>query len=209
MNFQERARYVIEQEAEAIRSIPLELVDTLSILAEWILDCQGKVITTGMGKNGLIARRVAATLSCTGTSSFYVHSSEVGHGDKGMISDGDILLAFSNSGKTQEIIETVEKTKEVHGDKVKIGVITGYRDSHLSKLADISIVYGEIIEPCPLGLTPSSSLAIMSALADALALGIMELRGFTLKDYSHNHKNGYISKKIAEQGKLNYNLKNE
>lgn len=199
MTFQERAKFVIEQEAEAIRSIPEELIGTtLEELAHLILNCKGKIICTGMGKNGHIARRVAATLSCTGTSSFFVHSSETAHGDKGMISDGDIIVAFSNSGKTQEIIETVEKTREVHGHKVKIAVITGDPESPLAKAADLIVTYGKIVEPCPLGLTPSSSLAVMSALADGLALGIMDMRGFTIEDYGHNHRSGYISKKIAE-----------
>lgn len=198
MKFQERARYVIAQEAEAIRSIsPLLIDEALTTLAVVIFHCKGKVVTTGIGKNGFVARRVAATFSCTGTPAYFLHSGESLHGDFGVISRGDLIFAFSNSGKTQEIIETVEKVREVHGDGVKIAAITSYPDSPLASISDIIIAYGEIIEPCPLGLTPSSSLAVMSVLADALALGVMEMRGFTIAAYGHNHHAGYIAKKIA------------
>ena len=196
--FQDRARRVIQQESEAIRSIPDELIGTtLEGVAHLILQCGGKIVVTGMGKNGHIGKRIAATFSCTGTASVFMHPSESAHGDLGMISPNDILLALSNSGKTQEIIETVQKVRESF-PSVKIVVITGHPNETLSQLADISLSYGEIIEPCPLGLTPSSSLAVMSALSDALALGIMEMRGFTVEDYGKVHRHGYISKKIAE-----------
>ena len=199
MNFHERARHVIEQEAEAIRSIPPELIDTtLAKLAGWILRCKGKVVTTGMGKNGYIAKRVAATMASTGTPAFYIHPGEASHGDTGMVSAGDILLAMSNSGKTREVLEAVEKIKDLHGDHVRIVVFTGHPSSPLSALADLSLSYGEIIEPCPVGLTPSSSLAVMSALADALALGVMEMRGFTVEAFGKRHWSGYLGKKIAE-----------
>lgn len=200
MNFLDRVYHVLNAEASAIRSIPNDTIQNwLPIAAQEIINCQGKVVTTGMGKNGSVARRVASTLSCTGTSAFYMHSGEGSHGDLGMISKGDILLALSNSGKTREVLEVVEKIKEVYADSVTIITITGHENSPLSKMADIALCYGLISEPCPLGLTPSSSLAAMSALLDALALGVMEMRGFTREEFAHRHWSGYLSSKIAEE----------
>jgi arabinose-5-phosphate isomerase len=199
MNFLERFRHVITAEAEAIRSLPIEELQTpLQLLAQMLLDCKGKVVTCGMGKNGHIAKRVAATLSCTGTASCFMHPGESSHGDLGMLSESDILLALSNSGKTREILETVERVRRYYPHVVVV-VVTGNPYSPLAHHADLALSYGEIQEPCPLGLTPSASLAVMSALLDALALGVMELRGFTKEHFLVNHNYGSLGDKLRDE----------
>lgn len=199
MNFLERVQTVLVAESQAIMQIPSDtLINKLPLLAEMILNCKGKTIITGVGKNGSVAERVAATLSCTGTPSCYLSPLNAVHGDLGMLSSGDILLALSNSGRTQEIIDVVMQVRKYFTD-VKIIILTGHPEHTLSQYADLSISYGIVEEPCPLGLTPSASLAVMSALLDALALGIMEQRGFTKADFARNHKFGYIAEKIKAE----------
>ena len=199
MNFLERVQSVLVAESQAILNIPSDtLINKLPLLAEMILQCKGKVIVSGMGKNGLIAKRVAATLSCTGTASFFVHPSEFQHGDAGMLSDGDILLALSNSGRTQEIIDMVERVR-THFPHVSIAIVTGHPEHSLSQFADLSLSYGIIEEPCPFGLTPTASLAVMSALLDALALAVMEQRGFTKEQWGINHKLGYLGERAKSK----------
>lgn len=198
MNFLERVRYVLDAESQAILSIPQETLEVkLPQLATMIVQCTGKVVITGMGKVGHIGKRVAATLSCTGSASVFLDPSASFHGDLGMLSQNDILLALSNSGRTREIVDLVERIRK-YFPAVKIAIVTGHPEHTLSQFADISLSYGVIAEPCPLGLTPSASLAVMSALLDALALGVMEERGFTKEQFLVNHNSGYLSSVIRK-----------
>ena len=191
------ARQVMCAEADAILKIP---TDTLTLdlprVCTLLLECQGKVVLTGMGKNGHIAARVAATLSSTGTPAIFMHPGEAAHGDLGMLSQGDLLIALSNSGRTRELLETVERVK-VSFPAVPIVVVTGAVTSPLTLLAHSILWYGAVVEPCPLGLTPSASLAAMSALLDGLAIAVMDARGFTRERFHRFHHSGYLADRIT------------
>ena len=185
------AKQILKAEAEAI--LGLNIDHTFSDAVSELLTCKGKVITTGLGKAGYLARKAASTFSTTGTPSIYLHPADASHGDVGVISSEDVLLALSNSGATREVIETVRFCKSL-GAKRVIG-ITGKLDSKLAELSDILLNIGQIKEPCPLGMTPSASAMAMLALCDALALVTMEQRGFTKKDFAMRHHGGYLGEK--------------
>jgi arabinose-5-phosphate isomerase len=186
-----RAREIIEAEAQAIRNIPLD--GHFAAAIDILLQCKDKVVTTGMGKAGNIAQKVAGTLCSTGTPSCFLHPGEAAHGDLGLLDKGDVILAFSTSGKTREIIEMLERAKEL-GVHSFIG-ITSHPDSTIRSLCDVVISMGEISEPCRLGLTPTASTAVMLAIGDALALVLMDKRKFTKEQYGHRHHGGYLGQK--------------
>jgi arabinose-5-phosphate isomerase len=191
MDIKSRISNVLKREAEAILAVPVG--DSYIQAVEALRDCPGKVLTTGMGKAGHIARKFAATLCSTKTPAVYIHPGEAAHGDLGLIDQDDCIVAFSTSGKTREVIEMLELGRHL-GLKTIIG-ITSHPDSELRTLSDILLDMGEIEEPCPLGLTPSSSIAVMLAISDALALTLMELKGVTRHDYGLRHHGGYLGRK--------------
>jgi len=191
MDIKSRISNVLKREAEAILAVPVG--DSYIQAIEAMRDCPGKVLTTGMGKAGHIARKFAATLCSTKTPAVYIHPGEAAHGDLGLIAQDDCIVAFSTSGKTREVIEMLELGRHL-GLKTIIG-ITSHPDSELRTLSDILLDMGEIEEPCPLGLTPSSSIAVMLAISDALALALMELKGVTRHDYGLRHHGGYLGRK--------------
>ncbi len=191
MNISQRAREVLNSEAQAIRSV--EINESFESAVHLMLDCKGKLITTGMGKAGTVAKRFAATLCSTGSPAVYVHPGEAAHGDLGVIGRNDCMLAFSTSGKTREVVEILELGK--HLDLHKAIGITSHPDSPLREYCDLIIEMGVIQEPCPLGLTPSASIAVMNAIADALTLVLMELKGITKHDYGLRHHGGYLGRK--------------
>jgi arabinose-5-phosphate isomerase len=186
-----RAKEILDAESDAIRNIPLDehFVSAVDIL----FHCTNKVVTTGMGKAGNIAQKVAGTLCSTGTPACFLHPGESAHGDLGLLDKGDVILAFSTSGKTREIIEMLDRAKEL-GVHSFIG-ITSHPDSTIRRLCDVVISMGEIAEPCSLGLTPTASTAVMLAIGDALALVLMEKRKFTKAQYGHRHHGGYLGQK--------------
>ncbi len=186
-----RIAEVMAREAAAIASVRVTPAFEEAVLA--LRDCSSKVLTTGMGKAGHIARKCAATLCSTGTQAAYIHPAEAAHGDLGLVGPNDCIIAFSTSGKTNEVIEMLELGRHL-GLKTIIG-ITSHPDSRLRDLADILLDMGQIREPCPLGLTPSASIAVMLAISDALALTLMELRGITKHDYGLRHHGGYLGRK--------------
>lgn len=187
----ERIKSVLAAEAEAILSVKPNQAFEQAV--DILYNCQGKVIATGIGKAGLIAHKFASTLSSTATSAVYIHAAEASHGDLGTISQGDVLVAFSTSGKSLEVLEMVSLSSHHLGlDKV-IGV-TSHADSKLRALSDIVVDMGEIKEPCPLGLTPSASIAVMLAVSDAIALALMERKGVTKDDYGIRHHGGYLGR---------------
>ena len=190
-----RARAIIEAEAEALRSIPLDrhFSDAVDIL----LQCKGKIITTGMGKAGIIAHKMASTLCSTGTPASFLHPGEAAHGDLGLLAHGDVIVACSTSGKTREIIEMLERAHHFGIDKI-IG-ITSHPDSSIRTLSNVVISMGVITEPCNLGLTPTASTTAMLALCDALALVLMERKQFTRTDYGLRHHGGYLGEKARSQ----------
>ena len=156
-----------------------------------ILASPNKVITTGIGKAGYVAQRFAATLASTGTPAFFIHPAEAGHGDLGMLVPGDLIVAFSTSGKSIEVLEMLQNARELGIDNV-IGV-TSHSNSPLRDMSKLIIDMGsDIQEPCPLNLTPSASIAVMSAICDAIALTLIGLRGFTKEDYGKRHHKGYL-----------------
>lgn len=184
----DRIRAILNAEAEAIRNIPLDR--SLEDAIKAIVNCPGKVFTTGIGKAGYVAKKAASTFSTTGTPSVFLHPGDAPHGDVGVITSNDIIIAFSNSGRTREIIETVYFARLL---KIQTVItITGDPESPLAEQSDITLNIGKISEPCPLGLTPSGSTAAMTALADALALTSLEERGFTREDFALRHHGGYL-----------------
>ncbi len=194
MNIEARIRAVLEAEAEAIRSIN---VDEHFIRAvEIMMGCDGKIITTGIGKAGYLANKFAATLCSTATPAVFVHPAEAAHGDLGLVDTHDVLIAFSTSGKSREVLEILELARHL-GVATIIGV-TSHPDSELRDRSDMVLDMGEIKEPCPLGLTPSASMAVMQAITDALALALMEQKGVTKEDYGLRHHGGYLGRAARE-----------
>ena len=191
MNIIQRIQEVMTCEAQAIRAVKVDAAYERAVLA--LRDCKGKVLTTGMGKAGHIAHKFAATLCSTGTPAAFIHPGEAAHGDLGLVAPNDCIIALSTSGKTNEIIEMLELGQHL-GLQTIIG-ITSHPDSRLRELSDITLDMGIIQEACPLGLTPSASIAVMLAITDALALTLMELRGITKHDYGLRHHGGYLGRK--------------
>jgi arabinose-5-phosphate isomerase len=180
---------IIAKEADAMKAI--NITDAFEDAVNVLLRCQGRVVTTGIGKAGHIAHKFASTLSSTGTPAFFVHPAEAGHGDMGMIDKGDLIVAFSTSGKSSEVIEMLQIARDL-GIYSVIGV-TSHTDSPLRDLSEIILDMGpDIEEPCPIKVTPSATIAVMLAISDALALTLMELNGFTPEDYGQRHHRGYL-----------------
>lgn len=191
MNLLERAQKIITQEAEALTSIKFgeEFSNAVSIL----LSLNGKLITTGIGKAGYIARKAASTFCTTGTPAVFLHPGDASHGDLGLLTKSDYLLAFSNSGKNREVLETVSFARTLHVQKIIS--ITAKKDSPLGKMSDIVLPLGELKEACPLGFTPTSSTIAMLGISDTLAIILMEERGFSKEDFAVRHHGGYLGAK--------------
>lgn len=193
-------RDIIAKEAAAIQAI--QITDAFEEAVETLLNCRGKVVTTGIGKAGYIAHKFAATMASTGTPAFFVHPAEAGHGDLGMLSEGDCIVAFSTSGKSNEVIEMLQIAHNLGTDTV-IG-ITSHVDSPLRNLSHVILDMGpDIEEPCPINITPSATIAVMLAISDAIALTLMELKGFTAADYHARHHKGYLGSVTRPEPKYN------
>lgn len=200
MNIKENMRRVIQAEAEAIRSI--QVTDQFEEAVNLLYRCTGKVVATGIGKAGFMARKFAATLSSTGTPAVFIHPAEAGHGDLGMLNPDDCIVAFSTSGKSNEVIHMLEIASQLSVTQV-IG-ITSHTDSLLRDLSAIILDMGpDIEEPCPLRLTPTATTAVMHAISDAIALTLLELKGFTRDDYGMRHHSGYLGSITRNQGDQN------
>lgn len=181
---------IIRKEAAAIEAI--EVTDEFERAVEALRQCPGKVVTTGIGKAGFIAHKFASTLSSTGTPAVYIHPAEAGHGDMGIVTPDDAIIAFSTSGKSTEVIEMLEIARNNIGVSLVIGV-TSHTDSKLRDLSEIILDMGsDIEEPCPLKLTPSATIAVMHAISDAIALTLLEIKGFTRAEYGMRHHKGYL-----------------
>jgi arabinose-5-phosphate isomerase len=197
-NILNRAREILNCEADAIRGIPLNGAFEKAVMA--IVESRGKVITTGMGKAGNIATKMAGTLCSTGTPAVYLHPGESAHGDLGLVAPEDIIIAFSTSGKTREVLEMLERARGL--GPITIIAITSHPDAEIRKLADIEIDMGIMEEPCRLKLTPSASTTVMLAISDALALVVMEKKGLTLEQYGVRHHGGYLGERSRGGGGL-------
>jgi len=191
MNFKQRINEIFSQEASAITSIPV--TDEFERAVNLLKDCKGKVLTTGMGKAGHIAHKFSATLCSTGTPATFLHPGEAAHGDLGIVEENDAIVAFSTSGKTKEVLDTLAAGRNL-GLHTVVG-ITSHPDSELRKLSDVVLDMGNIKEACTTGLTPTTSMAVMLAISDALALLLMELKGFSAEDFGKRHHGGYLGKK--------------
>lgn len=183
-----RAYCIFVAEAQAILNIPLS--NEFGSAVTTIHECKSKLIVMGMGKAGNIARKISSTFCSTGTPACFLHPGEAAHGDLGLIAPGDVLLAFSTSGKTREVLEAIELARKLQVSKVI--AVTSHHDAPIRNISDIIIDMGEMDEPCSLGLTPSASAAVMLAIGDALALCVMDLRKFTMSDYGLRHHGGYL-----------------
>lgn len=193
MNIADRINAILASEAEAIRRIPVDrsYENAVELIHEQVHRKNGKLVLSGMGKAGQIAHNIATTFSSTGSSAVFMHPSEAQHGDLGMLKPDDVLIFVSNSGKTREIIELVELSRNLF-PALPLVVITGNPESELGKLADITIMTGAPNEVCPLGLTPTTSTTTMTAIGDVLVVLLMEKIGFTKADYAKRHHGGYL-----------------
>jgi arabinose-5-phosphate isomerase len=181
------AQRVIDYGIEAISNLS-NLVTTEEFSETVDLLSKSRVWTTAMGKAALAAKKLASTLNCNGISAAFMHAGEAMHGDFGAIQKGDVIVAFSNSGKTEEVTRVSTKAQQVGA---KLIVITG-SNNVLSQAANIALCYGEIKEACPLGLTPTTSTLVMMAIADAIAMCVQEKVGLTYEEYAINHHAGYL-----------------
>ena len=189
----EYARMVFSAEAAGIASITPVVDESFAKAAEMIYNCTGSVIVSGIGKAGLIARKISATLASTGSPSHFLHPAEAVHGDLGRLRRDDIVIVLSYGGETDEIIRLINLVKQL---EIKLIAITGDSDSTLSKHSDVVLCMGKIEEACPLGLAPSVSTACMLAIGDALAFTVMKARNFGVEDFARFHPGGSLGTKL-------------
>ncbi|MDX9994323.1 MAG: KpsF/GutQ family sugar-phosphate isomerase [Rhodocyclaceae bacterium] len=188
-----QARRVLAIEASAIEKIAARLDDAMAVAVEMILACHGRVIVSGIGKSGHIARKIAATMASTGTPAYFVHAAEAVHGDLGMIARDDVLIALSNSGENDELLTIVPLVKRQGG---KLIAITGNANSSLAQEADVHLDARVDEEACPLNLAPTASTTVALALGDALAVALLDARGFGAEDFARSHPGGALGRKL-------------
>jgi arabinose-5-phosphate isomerase len=184
---------VIETEARALDALVGRIDHGFAEACRLMLRCEGRVVVTGMGKSGHIGRKIAATLASAGTPSFFMHPGEASHGDLGMITEGDVVLAISNSGGTSEIVTILPLIKRLG---VPLITLTGDPRSRMAVEADINIDVGVEEEACPLGLAPTASTTATLAMGDALAIALLEARGFSAEDFARSHPGGRLGRRL-------------
>ncbi|HQW80611.1 MAG TPA: KpsF/GutQ family sugar-phosphate isomerase [Pseudomonadota bacterium] len=187
------ARCVFDIEADAIRGLSARIDSSFFRACALMLDCTGRVVVSGMGKSGHIANKIAATLASTGTPAFFVHPAEASHGDLGMITDKDLVLALSNSGETDELLAILPLIKR---QGIPLVAMSGNPNSSLARLADVHIDVSVPVEACPLNLAPTSSTTATLVMGDALAIALLEARGFTADDFARSHPAGSLGRKL-------------
>ena len=193
IDFQKVALETLSIEEHALEVLAAQIDERFSQACEIILQCKGRLVITGMGKSGHIGRKMAATFASTGTPSFFMHPGEAGHGDLGMLVKGDVLIAISYSGKSDEIMMLMPLIKHVG---VPLITISGHDKGSMPQNADVALTLGDIQEACPLGLAPTSSTTATLALGDALAVALLEARGFTSDDFARSHPAGALGKRL-------------
>ena len=193
IDFQKVAIETLAIEQKALEVLSGEIDERFTQACEIILQCRGRLVVTGMGKSGHIGRKMAATFASTGTPSFFMHPGEAGHGDLGMLVRGDVLIAISNSGKSDEIMMLMPLIKHL-----QVPLITISRDEKgpMPQNADVALTLGQADEACPLGLAPTSSTTATLVLGDALAVALLEARGFTADDFARSHPAGALGKRL-------------
>ena len=189
----QRALDVIQIEQQAVEALKNSINDDFVKACQLLLDCKGRVVVTGMGKSGHIGGKIAATLASTGTPAFFVHPGEASHGDLGMITPGDVVIALSNSGETAELLTIVPIIKRL---AVPLISLTGNADSSLSTQADIHLHVGVEKEACSLGLAPTSSTTVALVMGDALAVALLDAREFTAEDFALSHPGGSLGRRL-------------
>jgi len=187
------ARRALEIEARAVQALGARLDARFAAACRVCLGCQGRVVVTGIGKSGHIAGKIAATLASTGTPSFFLHPAEAGHGDLGMITRNDAVLALSNSGETPELVVLLPHLKRLG---VPLIVMTGKTDSTLARAATVALDVSVPEEACPLNLAPTASTTAALAMGDALAVTLLEARGFTAQDFAASHPGGTLGRRL-------------
>ncbi len=187
------ARDVLETEAAAVTALVARVDANFTAACKLMLECRGRVVVTGMGKSGHVANKIAATLASTGTPAFFVHPGEASHGDLGMITGEDLVLALSNSGETSELVTILPLIKRLG---VKLIAFTGKPGSSLAKTADVHLDVSVAREADPLNLAPTASTTAALAMGDALAMAVLSARGFTHEDFARSHPGGSLGRRL-------------
>jgi len=190
---QQLGRAVLETEAQAILALKSRVDEPFITACQHMLQCEGRIVVTGMGKSGHIGNKIAATLASTGSPAFFVHPGEASHGDLGMITPKDVVLALSNSGETEEILTILPIIKRLG---VPLITLTGNPASRLARAAEANIDVSVAKEACPLGLAPTASTTAALAMGDALAVALLESRGFTEEDFARSHPAGSLGRRL-------------
>lgn len=191
-----KGKEVIRIEAAAVAGLESSIDDEFVKAVETIYECRGRVVLTGMGKSGLIARKIVATLNSTGTASIYLHPTDALHGDLGMVRQEDVVILISKSGNTEEIANLIPMLKRL---KVTLIAMCGFRDSRLARECDIFLNIGVKEEACPLDLAPTASTTATLAMGDALSVALLEKRDFTPEDFAFLHPGGSLGKRLSLQ----------
>lgn len=192
-DFIQLARAVIDNEARAIDAMQQRLDDEFNKACEYMLGCKGRIIVIGMGKSGHIGGKIASTLASTGTPAFFVHPGEAAHGDFGMITTEDVILAISNSGETDELLTLLPLLKRQGNHLI---ALTGKPQSSLARAASAHIFVGVEEEACPLGLAPTTSTTVALVMGDALAIALLDARGFSAEDFARSHPAGRLGRRL-------------
>jgi arabinose-5-phosphate isomerase len=188
-----RGRRVLATEAEAVAALEHRLGESFAQACRLILGCEGRVVVTGMGKSGHVGNKIAATLASTGSPSFFLHPAEAKHGDIGMITGKDVVLALSNSGETEELLTILPIIKRID---VPLIALTGKPASTLARYATVTLDVSVPAEACPLNLAPTTSTTATLAMGDALAVAVLEARGFTEQDFARSHPGGSLGRRL-------------
>ena len=193
MNVCELGLAVIEIEAQAVFELSQRINETFERACQLLLNCQGRVIVTGMGKSGHIGGKIAATFASTGTPAFFLHPGEASHGDFGMITAQDVVVAISNSGNTQEVVTLLPLMKRLG---IPLIALTGNPASTLAQYADVHLDVSIKQEACPLGLAPTTSTTVALVMGDALAIALLQAKGFSTEDFARSHPGGTLGKRL-------------
>ena len=189
------ARGVVEAEGRAVAGLLAHLDERFVQAVDLLLTCHGRIVVTGLGKSGLVGQKISATLASTGAPSLFLHAAEALHGDLGRIAEGDVVIALSNSGNTDEIVRLVRPLKSTG---VPLVAITGRTDSILARHADVVLYIGDVAEACPMGLVPTASTTAMMVLGDALAIALFNRRGFGREEYARFHPGGDLGRRLIK-----------
>lgn len=193
MNFCTLGLAVIETEAQAVFELTQRIDERFAQACELLLACKGRIVVTGMGKSGHIANKIAATLASTGSPSFFMHPGEASHGDLGMITRQDAVIAISNSGNTAELVTLLPLLKRM---EIPLITLTGNSESILARAADVNLDVSIKQEACPLGLAPTTSTTVALVMGDALAISLLQARGFSEEDFALSHPGGSLGKRL-------------